>query len=133
MRDARLRGFTLVEAIAASVILGFGVMMLAAGSTRAVLEARLNRQYETATMLADKQLTMIDYLGADQLVEAGRQEGDFDEFEPVYHWEAAARYEGIDNLYAVSVTVNWVERNRFYSVSVATRLNGRGMIPGMVE
>jgi prepilin-type N-terminal cleavage/methylation domain-containing protein len=126
----RRRGFTLVEAVAASVILGLAVMMLAAASTHALLEARLNRQYETAAMLADKQLSMIDYIGIDSLIETGQMEGDFDEYEPVYHWQASAEYEGIDNLYTVTVAVSWVERNRPYSVTVETRFNARSIVPG---
>jgi len=37
-------GFTLVEVIAASFLLCFAVMMLAAGSTRSLSDTKLNRQ-----------------------------------------------------------------------------------------
>jgi hypothetical protein len=47
-----------------------------------------------------------------------------EDFEPGYHWEVATEYLGIDSLYQVTITVTWLERNRPYSVSVQTRLNG---------
>lgn len=122
------RGFTLLETIVASAILCGAVLTVGAISTRSLSETRLNRQYEVATSLIDKQLSLIDYVGIDEFIELGRMEGDFDEFEPGYHWEVETEYEGIDNLYLVNITVSWVEHNRPYSVSVDTRLNGTGML-----
>ena len=40
----------------------------------------------------------------------------------------SAKRVDIDNLYEVKVTVNWMERNRNYDVSVCTRLNGIGAL-----
>jgi len=122
------RGFTLVETITASVILCGAVLAVGAISTRSLGETRLNRQYEAAAALADKQLTMIDYVGVDSFIESGQMEGEFEEFEPGYHWEVITDYQAIDNLYLVNITVSWVEHNRPYSISVDTMLNGTGML-----
>ena len=119
-------GFTLVETIAACVVLCLAVMLLARGTTRYLVETRLNRQYEIAAALADKQITLIDYFGIENFVESGQTEGQFEDFEG-YHWTAAATSQGVGNLYLVNVTVGWVHRNRPYSVSVDTMLNGTGM------
>ena len=120
------RGFTLVETILASIILCGAVLALGAISTRSLSQTRLNRQYEVAGMLADRQLTMIDYVGIDDCIESDQTEGVFEEFEPGYHWQVVTEYQEIDNLYQVNVTVSWIERNRPYSVSVDTMLNGTG-------
>jgi len=101
-------------------------LALGAISTRSLSETRLNRQYETATALADKQLTWIDYIGVEEFIESGQMEGDVEDFEPGYRWEAATEYQEIDNLYLVNITVSWAERNRPYSISVETMLNGTG-------
>ena len=122
------RGFTLVETITASVILCGAVLAVGAISTRALGETRLNRQYEVAAALADKRLTMIDYVGVDSFIESGQMEGEFEEFEPGYRWEVVTESQAIDNLYLVNITVSWVERNRPYSISVDTMLNGTGML-----
>jgi len=121
------RGFTLVETITASVILCGSVLAVGAISTRSLGETRLNRQYEVAAALADKQLTMIDYVGVEEFIELGQMEGEIEEFEPGYHWEVVTDYQAIDNLYLVNITVSWVEHNRPYTISVDTMLNGTGM------
>jgi prepilin-type N-terminal cleavage/methylation domain-containing protein len=120
------RGFTLVEMIVTSVILCGAVLALGAISTRSLVGTRLNRQYEVAAALADRQLRLIDYIGVDNFIEFGQKEGEFEQFEPGYHWEVITESVGIGNLYLVKVTVSWVERNRPYSISVDTRLNGVG-------
>lgn len=130
-RNSKLKGgFTLVEAIAASVILCFAVMMLVSGSTQALSETSLNRQHEVAAALLDKQLTMIDYMGIEEFIEFGQMEGDFEEFEPGYYWRVVTESQATDNLYQVTITMSWVDRNRRYSVSVDTMLNGKGILVG---
>jgi len=89
---------------------------------------RLNRQYEVAASLADKQLTYIDYIGVEDFIETGEMEGQFKGFEQTYYWMAATAYEGTDNLYEVTVTVSWFEAPRLRSVSVDTMLNGTGLL-----
>jgi len=126
-----LTGFTLVETILASVILCGAVLALGAISTRCLSETRLNRQYEVAAALLDRQLTMIDYVGIEEFTELGQMEGELEEFEPGYYWRVVTEPQGIDNLYQVSITVRWVERNRQHSISVDTMLNGKGMLIGI--
>lgn len=118
------RGFTLVETILASVILCGAVLAVGAISTRSLGGTKLNRQYEIAAALVDRQLCLIDYIGVDNFIEFGQTEGDFEQFEPAYHWEATTESLGVDNLYFVNLTVSWVERNRLHSISADTRLNG---------
>jgi Tfp pilus assembly protein PilV len=125
------RGFTLVETILASVILCGAVLTLGAIGTRCLGQTRLNRQYEVAATLLDKQLTMIDYVGIEEFIELGQMEGEFEEFEPGYHWKVVTASQEIDNLYLVRITVSWVERKRPYSVSVDTMFNGKGILIGM--
>jgi len=128
MRSKRnKKAFTLVEVILATTILCGAVLTLGAISTRSLTETRLNRQYEMAAGLVEKQLTLIDYMGIEEFMELGWMEGEFEEFGQGYYWEVVTEYEEIDNLYLVNITVSWVEHNRPYSVSVDTKLNGTGM------
>ena len=118
------RGFTLVETLTASTILCGAVLTLVAITTRSLTATRLNRQYEIASSVIDRQLRLLDYVGIDEFIEIGRAEGVVDDFEPGYQWEVTTEYQGIDSLYLVTITVTWIERNRPYSVSVETMLNG---------
>lgn len=124
-RLKRRAGFTLVETVLGAGILAFAVIMLVAGTTRALAGARLNRQRELAAALLDRQLTMIDYIGIEEFIEFGQTEGEFDEYEGRYGWQVVAEPQLIGNLYKVSMTVSWLDGNRPYSISVDTMLNGR--------
>ena len=121
-------GFSLVETLAASVILSASVLAIGAISTSAVGHVRLNRHYEVAASLIDKQLTLIDCVGIDQFVEKDQMSGVFEQFEPGYQWEASTEYQGTDDLYLVTITVTWMERNQPYKVTAQTMLNGAGLV-----
>ena len=118
------KGFSLIETLVASAILSGAVLTLGAISTTSLSGTRLNRRYEMAASLIDKQLSLIDYVGIDEFVELGQMEGVFEEIEPEYHWEVATEYQDIDSLYLVTITVSWVDGNRPYSLSVDTMLDG---------
>lgn len=118
------KGFSLIETLVASAILSGAVLTIGAISTMSLSGTRVNRRYETALSLIDKQLSLIDYVGIDEFVELGQMEGDFEEVEPGYHWEVATEYQDIDSLYLVTITVSWVDGRRPYSLSVDTMLDG---------
>jgi len=122
------KGFSLVETLVASAILSGAVLVVGAVSTRSLSGTRLNRQYEVAASLIDKQLRLVDYIGIDEFIELGQMEGVFEEFEPGYDWEIVTEYQDIDNLYLVTMTVSWLESNHPYSLSVDTMFNGTGML-----
>jgi prepilin-type N-terminal cleavage/methylation domain-containing protein len=123
-RHRHTKGFNLVEMMVASVILSSAVLTVAAVSSRALTGTRLNRQYETAASLIDRQLTLMDYIGIDAFGESGQTEGVFEEVEPGYHWEITTDYQGIDSLYLVTITVTWMDRNRPHKVEVQTMIDG---------
>ncbi|MEA3227287.1 MAG: prepilin-type N-terminal cleavage/methylation domain-containing protein, partial [Planctomycetota bacterium] len=81
------KGFTLVEVIAASVILCGAVMLVGTIGTQAMTGTRLNRRYETAISLIDKQLSLIDYVGIDSFIESGEVEGESEDFGYPLHWQ----------------------------------------------
>ena len=124
----RQRGFNLVETLAASMILSATVLTLGAISTNALTSTRLHRHYELAASVIDLQLTLIDQVGIDQFIEAGQMEGVNDQFEPGYQWVVSTEYTGTDNLYAVKITVTWLEGKRPYSVTAQTMLNGASVV-----
>lgn len=128
MRTRQRQGFTLVEVIAASVILSGAVMLVGSVGTQAMIGTRLNRHYEMAVSLVDRQLRLIDYLGIDAFIEAGEAEGDSEDFGFPLHWQVETEEQEIDSLYLVRVTVSWVDRNRPYSVTVDTMFKGESLM-----
>ena len=122
------QGFTLVEVIAASVILSGAVMLVGSIGTQAMIGTGLNRRHEMAASLIDKQLSLIDYLGIDAFIESGETEGDSQDFGFPLHWQVETEDQEIDSLYLVRITVSWVERNRPYSVTVDTMFDGESLM-----
>jgi len=120
----KTKGFTLVEVVASSIILCGAVMIVGAIGTQALTGTHLNRRYEAAASLVDKQLNLIDYIGIDSLVEMGQLDGEYEDSGYIYNWKIDTEYQEIDSLYLVTLTVSWVDRNRPYSISVDTMLNG---------
>ncbi len=123
----KTKGFTLVEVIASSIILCGAVMIVGAIGTQALTGTHLNRRYEMAASLADKQLSLIDNIGIDSIVEMGQAEGEYEDSNYTYNWRIDTEYQEIDSLYLVTLTVSWIDRNRPYSISVDTMLNGETM------
>ncbi|MHC4856125.1 MAG: prepilin-type N-terminal cleavage/methylation domain-containing protein, partial [Planctomycetota bacterium] len=58
------RSFTLIETIAATLLLGLSVVVLAGISVNSLRTARTIMMDEQAWDLADRQLTMVDFIGA---------------------------------------------------------------------
>ena len=128
MAKAKYGGFNLVETLVAGMILSGAVLTLGAISTNALTNTRLNRHYEVAASLVERQLTLIDFTGIDEFIEAGQMEGLFEDFEPGYRWEVTTEYEGTDSLYLVTITVSWMEGKRPYRMTVQTMLNGASLV-----
>ena len=126
-RRTRQAGFNLVEAMVASVILSGAVLTLGAISSNAVRDVSLNRHYEVAASVIERQFSLIDCVGIDQFIEQGQTEGIYEEMEPGYHWRVETEYQGIDGLYLVTVTVSWLEGKRPRQLSAETMLNSASM------
>lgn len=127
LAKTKAKGFTLVEVVASSIILCGAVMIVGAIGTQALTGTHINRRYEMAASLVDKQLSLIDYIGIDSIVEMGQAEGEYEDSNYTYNWRIDTEYQEIDSLYLVTLTVSWVDRNRPYSISVDTMLNGETM------
>jgi prepilin-type N-terminal cleavage/methylation domain-containing protein len=120
----RQAGFNLVETMVASVILSGAVLALGAISSNAVRDVSLNRRYEVAASVIERQLSLIDCAGIDQFIELGQTEGVYEDMEPACHWQVETEYWGIDGLYLVTVTVTWLEGKRPRQLTAQTMLNG---------
>lgn len=123
-RRKKAKGFTLVEVIAASVILCGAVMLVGRIGMQAMTGTKLNRRYEMAASLIDRQLSLIDYLGIDAFLETGETEGTSDDLGYTFKWAVQSEYQEIDSLYALKITVTWFEGRRPYSVTVDTMFDG---------
>jgi hypothetical protein len=117
------RGFTIVEALAAGVILTMSAMVVGSAVNRAMFSLRLAADTQRAAQLLDGTLTKIDMVGPDRLLTEGPMEGGFSGEDGRFRWEAEieSRLEG--HLYDVTVRISWMTDAGRRSVEAATRLN----------
>ncbi|AQT68176.1 Tfp pilus assembly protein PilV [Anaerohalosphaera lusitana] len=121
------KGFSLVETVAASVLLSLAVVTLSTISTRSVLNVKNNREYEQAWEILNRQLTYIDYMGVEAFMEQGEfsgKLGDEESGETVHEWAVdineSSDYTG---LYSVDIKITWGPERGRRSVSASTLLN----------
>ena len=124
-REKYRAGFTIAEAIVASMILAASVLVLCGICTRSLSNSRESRQRELAWDLLDRQLRLIDYTGIDEFIEQGIMEGQFKGEEEKYRWEVETSQLDIDSLWQVDVKIFWDQSGRQRSVSATTMLNGQ--------
>ena len=121
------KGFSLVEMVAASIILSGGVVALCTLNTSSFTAVRANRQLETAWAMLDRQLTVIDYMGMDEFLELKQFSGQIGPTESnstIYYWNAELTEGTSDNLYTIELSISWGPKGRMRTISAATVLNG---------
>ena len=122
-------GFTLVEVLVASVILGAGAAVIW-GLTRHCAESNeRGAEYEQAYRLLDEVLDRLTVEGVAPNAGAGTIAGGFGRRYPGYQWaaevEAAERMAG---LYKVTATVSWEVLGQRYGEQVTTLVYDGGGI-----
>jgi len=127
-RTSKTSGFSLVETLVAGTILSGSVLAILAASTSCIGTTRLNRQYERAASLVEKQFSLIDFIGIDDFIDSGEQEGISEEYETAYSWQVENEYQDLDGLYRLTMTVTWVDRGRPRRLIVETMLNGESLV-----
>jgi type II secretory pathway pseudopilin PulG len=119
------KSFTLIETVAASVLLSLSVVVLAGISVHSLRTAKEMTVYEQAWDLADRQLTMIDYMGIeDYLLLDGPTEGVFSGDGAEFTWTIDISETTQEFLYDVKVTVGWVEQRQLKTIRAQTRFSG---------
>ena len=122
-------GFTLLEALVASVILAAAVMTICSLSGRCTARAALNRQYDRAWQILDRQLASVDCVGIEEILQQGPTEGRIEGAGPVFCWRVGTSRGQLDNIYLVTLTVWWKGRGGHnYEVSAQTLFNGTGVL-----
>lgn len=123
LRGSSRQGFTLIEAVAATAILGVGVTGIVVAGSAAMAAQREGAKRNTAVLLASGKLSEIDGMGpyraAIELPEAGSFEPEY----PEYQWEVSIESEEFGELYRVTVEVSWPARNGRGTFSMSTMLN----------
>ena len=117
------RGFTLVEALAAGMILAVVAAVIGSAVTHSMASLTESKDQQLAAGLLDQIMTKIDLIGPERVSVEGPFSGSFDGDNSRFTWEATVEsmYEG--HLYDVTVTVSWPTMGGTRSVEAHTYLN----------
>ena len=104
-----MRGFSLVEMVAALMIFGLAAGGVIEVYTLCLRSTSSSLGYTHAVFLAQKTLEEMLVEGA---LIPGSDEGDFDPEHPEYSWKSEVEETDQVGLYEVRIVVTWTERGR---------------------
>ena len=115
-------GFTLVETLAAGMILALAATVLSLAVRQSLRSLRVSRDLQQAAELCDRVLTKIDILGAAQMLDDGYTSGQFEIPRELFSWVAEITPMDVGDLYDVIVTIRWETAFENRSVEMQTLL-----------
>lgn len=119
LRPSRRRGFTLIEALLAGMILAVFGTALAAGIGLASTQLQRDRDTVRAANALDEVLTRVALVGPATLALDGPTQGQLNE---TFEWSVVIDQQPLSDLFDITATVMWTRRDRPRSVSASTRL-----------
>lgn len=98
------RGFTLIEALVALLMLSVGIVAVASSFSIASRAEARARRVAVACMLADQKMLELELVSAQQV---GESEGNFGPTFPGYWWKARVTPAQTPDLYVAELGVYW--------------------------
>jgi Tfp pilus assembly protein PilV len=105
--NQRYGGFTLIEALLASLILAIGVVVICGITQRCLRDNQRGMEYEVAQRLLDECLDTVVVRGVGEYRSKGPVSGDFGTRHPGYRYQVELTPAGTSGLYRVTATINW--------------------------
>lgn len=121
-RYKRVKGFTLVEALAGSLLLAVVAVVVCGLSHRCMVNNRRGMEYEQAYRLADECLERVSATGPRELVHKGSLSGDFGQRYPNYQYQLEIELTESTDLWQVTAAVRWGVDGNEYEIQVTTLL-----------
>ena len=118
------RGFTLVETLAAGVILTLWAVVLGGAASRGVRSLAIARDTQRASELLERVLTKVDLIGPARLMADGPTEGVFEAPHDAFRWRTEIDSRTEADLYEVAVRISWrMPNGQERSVEAKTLIN----------
>lgn len=123
IRNRKLKSFTLIEALVASVLLGVGVVGLISAATLGMRNQRRVQQRAKAMYMAEELMSQVDMTGAHLFLLGHETNGTEERGDAVYEWRIDIEQQSTGELFSVKVVVDWHEGNCEGNVELSTLLN----------
>ena len=105
MRLVRRRGYSLVEALVAVVLLGVGVAAAISCLLSASRLSLTTQEYTAAYVLANERLSVLE----SSRLQTGSSDGTVGEAYPGYRWSQSVEPADVEGLYRVRLVISWGE------------------------
>ncbi len=119
------RGFLLVDAIVAGVLLGIGLATVIGLTGSAIASQRKGEELQIAAMLADEQLNLVLAVGPEAYGSAFQPRGVCAEPFTGYRYTVTVTPRGGAEPYQVSATITWKSGGRDRSITIDTLIAPR--------
>jgi type II secretory pathway pseudopilin PulG len=123
LHDRRRRGFTLIEALVAGVVLAMSALAIGGAIAQSLAATQLSRDYQQAAELSQQIMTRVDIIGPARLLLEGPLHGEFDPPMARFTWNLEIDERLVGHLFEIVLTVRWQSGDRERSIEVATLLN----------
>ena len=120
MKKTRNYGFTLIEALVASLILAIAAVVVCGLCSRCMVNNKRGLEYEQACRLLDEVLDKSATIWLDKLITSENFSGDFSERYPDYQYQIESELTDDPHLHLVTATVSWQVLDNRYQVSTST-------------
>ncbi|MGH2270775.1 type IV pilus modification PilV family protein [Anaerohalosphaeraceae bacterium U12dextr] len=124
MSNRRHKGFSLIEVVVAAGLLATATVTICALGARSLSALRIHQEYEKAWDMLDRQMVLLDQIGIQSLISNPNLSGVINDPHSgmQWRWQAVLEPLGIEQLYSLRMTVEWVSENRVRRVQCDTRL-----------
>ena len=116
------KGFTLVEALAGSLILAVAAVVVCGLSHRCMVNNKRGMEYEQAYRLVDECLDRVTATGLEELIQKRSMSGDFGKRYPNYRYLLEIEPTEAMDLWQVTAKVSWEVSDDEYKVEATTLL-----------
>jgi Tfp pilus assembly protein PilV len=116
-------GFTLIETLAAGVILAMAVAVLGTVLSHAYASLGDARDERRAAVLLNDLLTKVDMIGPARIASEGPRQGKFDGTDERFSWSIDIQNRPQGHLYEVAVTLTWNYAGADKQARIRTYLN----------
>jgi type II secretory pathway pseudopilin PulG len=130
MRKSHHQGFSLIETLVAAGLLATATVTVCTLGAKSLSSLRVHQEYEKAWDILDRQMVLIEQIGVQTLVNNPNASGVINDQQSGQQWRWQAEVEPleIENLYSLSMTLEWVSDYTTRRIQCDTRLRAASEI-----